>query len=356
MTSASMATRFCVSEYFEGNPDSLAWWTHDSGMGGRSAVMDFTLHWALQAMCDDPGYNMSALSGAGYIRRDPFNAVTFVDNPDTDLSPGQQIISNKLLAYAFILTSEGYPFVYHKDYSEEPGCFKLKHWIDNLIWIHENLANGGTVTRYTDAKVFVFERTGGPGLLTAISTDGWNSRRVTCATGFGANVQLHDYTGRHGDIWTDGGGRATFTIPNNAYGLGQSYLCFSRGGHGGGFELVERATTQTFFGAADLDIPPCSVNGTISVGRVWCAAHKPIRATLHMPQGHGGGHVTLQLIAPDATTLNSQRYESHGTQAPLNAHAKTSGWHEFRLIGAQLPAPTAYELEVHYTATHTLHP
>src|SRR6185437_4820388 len=46
MTSRSMAGRFVVSEYFDGNAQNLRWWTHDSGMGGRSAVFDFTLHFA----------------------------------------------------------------------------------------------------------------------------------------------------------------------------------------------------------------------------------------------------------------------------------------------------------------------
>ena len=82
----------------------------------------------------------------------PLNAVTFVDNPDTDLSPGEQIIGNKLLAYVFILTTEGYPFVFHKDYADEPGCYGLKRWIDNLVWIHENLADGPTTTRWNDAQ------------------------------------------------------------------------------------------------------------------------------------------------------------------------------------------------------------
>ena len=115
MTSRAMATRFCVSEYFDGNPDTLNWWAQDQ-MGGRSAVYDFTLHWALQDMCDH-GADMRRLDRAGYIARAPFSAVTFVDNPDTDLSPGEQIIGSKLLAYAFILTAEGYPAVYHKDYA-----------------------------------------------------------------------------------------------------------------------------------------------------------------------------------------------------------------------------------------------
>jgi len=83
MTSRSMARGFCVSEYFDGNPQNLAWWARQSGMGGRSAVFDFTLHFALQAMCDDGGFDMRSLDGAGYAAFDPFNAVTFVDNPDT---------------------------------------------------------------------------------------------------------------------------------------------------------------------------------------------------------------------------------------------------------------------------------
>jgi alpha-amylase len=77
---------------------------------------------------------------------------------------------NKLIAYAVILTIEGYPCVYHKDYSADPGCYGLKPWIDNLIWIHENLAFGTTVTQYVDDNVIVFNRTGYPGLLTAINS------------------------------------------------------------------------------------------------------------------------------------------------------------------------------------------
>jgi alpha-amylase len=356
MTSGAMASRFCVSEYFDGNPDSLWWWTHDSGMAGRSKVFDFTLHWALQAMCDDPSFHMSRMSDAGYVARDPFNAVTFVDNLDTDLSPGQQIVSNKLLAYAFVLTSEGYPFVSHKDYAQAPGCFGLKPWIDNLIWIHENLANGETVARWSDAKVLVRERTGAPGLLTAISTDGWNDRWVNCQTDFGARVQLHDYTGRHGDIWTDDNGWVSFHVPHNAFGHGQSYLCFSRADRDRAVVVTERATTQTFFGAADLDLPPCPASGTLTVGRVWCAAHKPIRATLKLlGEPARGGFATLRLLDANGLLLGTQRFDSDVAPHTLNTQTKTSGWHALELSGSGFTADVPYELEVHYTATQTLH-
>jgi len=358
MTARSMGSRFCVSEYFDGDPGALRWWAHDSGMGGRSAVFDFTMHFALQGMCDDGGFDMTRLNGAGYAARDPLNAVTFVDNPDTDLSPGQQIISNKLLAYAFILTTEGYPFVYHKDYAEAPGCYGLKRWIDNLIWIHETLANGPTATRWNDQKVIAMERLGGPGLLTAISTDVWNRRTITCQTAFGPNAQLHDYTGRHGDIWTDGAGRASFTIPSNAFGRGQSYLCFSRPGHDRAIALHEHHTTQTFFGAADLDIGPVPASGSAHAGRVWCAAHKPLRArlrTVDAGTSHAhAGQVSIVVLGPNGAEV------AHGPpgagQSTVEIVTRDAGWYTMQVAGNGLGEPAAYELEVVYTAPQTLEP
>jgi alpha-amylase len=295
---------------------------------------------------------MTRLNGAGYAARDPLNAVTFVDNPDTDLSPGQQIVSNKLLAYAFILTTEGYPFVYHKDYAEEPGCYGLKKFIDNLVWIHENLANGPTTTRWNDFRTIVTERLGGPGLLTAISTDVFNRRTITCQTAFGPNAQLHDYTGRHGDIWTDGGGRATFTIPSNAFGGGQSYLCFSRPGHDRAMALRELHTTQTFFGADDLDIPAVPAAGSARAGRVWCAAHKPLRAKLHAVHAPAGGRLSVAVVGPTGTVAATGPAEAGGSSVELVT--KDPGWYELRVTGQGLPAPAAYELEVVYTSTQEL--
>ena len=350
LTSAAMSNRFCVSEYFDGNPDTLKWWVHDSGMDGRSAVFDFTLHWALQKMCDQPGFDMRDMNGAGYAARDPFHAVTFVDNPDTDLSFGEPIIGNKLLAYAFILTTEGYPFVYHKDYAESPGCYGLKKWIDNLVWIHEKLANGTTVTRWNEAKNIVLERLGWPGLLTAISTDVWSARTVTCQTAFGAHVQLHDYTGRHPDIWTDGNGRATFTIPSNAFSRGQSYLCFSRNGQQGGIGLAERSTSQVFWGAEDLDIAPVPTNGTVQAGRIWCAAHKPVRAALHFSAHHpAAARLSLSIVGPDGESIGSHTFGA-GDATPLHVTPTKSGWHTLHIAGQGLTAAAPYQLEVTYTA------
>lgn len=351
MRSRAMADKFFYSEYFDGNPDNLNWWATTQPMSSRSLVADFTLHWALQTACD--GGQASALNGAGYAARNPFMACTFVDNPDTDTSPGEAIVSSKLLAYAFLLTSEGYPFVYGKDYfpsSVWPGAYGLGQWIDNLIWIHETLAAGPTVTRYVDGKVIVLNRTGGPGLLTALNFDTWNARTITCDTSFGPGVDLHDYTGRHPDIRTDGAGRATFRVPSNAYQHGQSYLCFSRAGFGQPVSRIGRATTQVFFGAADLDIAPATPGASVNVGRIWCADRSPLSASLS-PQPRNGmteADVRFAIVAPSGRTLVEGDKAAH-------ASVTETGWHSLRVVASASAKGSAnFELSATYWGTENL--
>jgi len=355
MNAKAMTGRFCVSEYFDGSPQNLLGWA-EGAMGGRSLVFDFATHFGLQSMCDDAGFDMRQLDGLGYTALAPLHSATFVDNPDTDLSPGEQVIANKLLAYAFILTTEGYPFVYHKDYSTEPGCYGLKPWIDNLVWIHENLASGNTLTRHADSHVFVYERLGHPGLLTAISNDTWSRHTITCSTNFGANVLLHDYTGRHSDIRTDGEGRATFTVPSNAFGSGRSYLCFSRTGFGAAPMLRPRSTTQVFFGAGDLDIAPAR-DGDAIVGRIWAAQGTRIAAEFRSPLDPWPQRASLavELLDPAGTSLTSARVTASGTAA-LQTAARRDGWHTFKIAGTGLPPASGapFELSVTYTATQEL--
>lgn len=353
MTSRAMASGFCVSEFFDTNTDTLNWWAQDQ-MGGRSAVFDFTLHFSLQAVCDQ-GADMRSLDHAGYVARSPLGAVTFVDNPDTDLSPGEAIINSKLLAYAYILTAEGYPAVYHKDYAEERGCYGLKRWIDNLVWIHERLANGTTVTRYADAQVIVYERQGWPGLLTAINNDPLNFHAITCQTSFPPGSQLHDYTGRHGDVWTDDRGQASFTVPNNAFSGGQSYLCFSRAGQGNPPSPVGHSTRQSFFGAADLDIPALSNHKAVRLPRVYVARGSQVDAELELDRRgwSGGTAVTLEVTNSSGGIVAEHKWNP-SSGAGFDFVAGSEGWHTLRLSAVHLPETRPFELAVTYTAPRTL--
>jgi hypothetical protein len=360
LNSPSLAGKFAVGEFFDGNQLLVSGWIFNpTGMRGRSSAFDFPLKFLLNSMCNNPGrFSMADLDHAGLVGISPFNAVTFVENHDTDLSPSGRIITNKILGYAYILTSEGYPCVYYRDYSTDKNCFGLKPLIDNLIWIHETISAGPTQQRWKDFNVFAYERLGGPHLLVGLNNDPGAPRTINVATGFGSNVTLHDYTGHAPNVVTDGAGSVSITIPRNINGLG--YVCYSRDGLGGGFHVTSRSVTQDFEGAPDLDIPPTRSDGTIQVGRIWCATSAPIEAVLR-PDLTGWTDATtikMEVVSPDGTVRASQvasRSTPQGTR--LQTTAQAAGFHTLRLTASRTPvanARPAYALSATYTAPQVL--
>jgi alpha-amylase len=120
------------------------------------------------------------------VERNPYKAVTFVTNHDTDE------IYNKQLAYAYILTHEGYPTLFYKDYEE----WLDKEKMNNLIWIHNQKATGTTSILYTDNDEYIARRNGyngNPGLVVYINNSSvWQERWVPTNWN---NAQIKDFTG-----------------------------------------------------------------------------------------------------------------------------------------------------------------
>jgi alpha-amylase len=112
LNSKSVAGKFAVGEFFDGNRLLVNQWIFNpTGMQGRPSAFDFPLKFLITGMCNNPGrFNMGDLDHAGLVGISPMNAVTFVENHDTDLQPSRKIVTdnNKMMAYAYILTSEGY--------------------------------------------------------------------------------------------------------------------------------------------------------------------------------------------------------------------------------------------------------
>lgn len=355
---APMAGKFAVGEFFDGDTRLIREWIDSTGR--RSSAFDFPLRFTLARMCNQGGgFDMGgSLDHAGLTGQDPMAAVTFVENHDTDTRPElQPVISNKMLAYAYILTSEGYPTVYYRDYSHDRNCYGLKPLIDNLIWIHEKLAFGPTQERWKEVGLFAFERLGGPHLLVALNKDDWQERVITVDTLFGPNVHLHDYTGHARDTFTDGNGRAIITVPRNRDGLG--YCCFSRDGLGGGFEIVEHAARQELEGAFDLDIPPLGNDVPVVVGRIWVQRGKAMTFDLHKVEKKGFADATrveLSIEGPGGD-VETKAVFAHGKTVKQTLHAGARGWHRLSLRAAGLPAEhphAAFTLVVTYTAPRTL--
>ncbi len=345
------------SEYFDGNPANLNAWATSSPMNGRSAVEDFALHFRIQAACNGFDATQFNIGTAGYWQWNSGLSVGFVDNPDTDTSPGEQIISNKAIAYAYLLTLPlRTALVFGKDYfpsSVWPGAYGLKPLIDNLCWISRTFAIGGYQVRWVDKDVHVGTRDGdgGPlgwsgGLLTALNFNTFSPRRITCGTPFGPHRWLHDYTGHHPDITTDANGDATFTIPSNAFAGGQSYVCFAPGGVTQPFPSSARATTQTFFAAADLDIMPASNVSQVLPQRIFCAKNTRISLKLSA-KIPAEASLTATATSARGKVVSSQRIGA----APTESFGKTTteGWHTISVEGSGLAkAGSNYELAVTY--------
>jgi alpha-amylase len=338
------------AEYFDGNPDNLDYWATSWPMQSRSGVEEFTLHFRIQAACN--GYDATQFDNgsAGYWQQRPDLAVGFVDNPDTDTSAGQAVIFNKGIAYAYLLTLPlRLALVYGKDYfpsSVWNGAYGLKPIIDNLCWISRTFAFGNYQVRWVDKDVHVASRDGNGGdvgwsggLLTAVNFNTLSSRTVTCQTPFGPHRWLHDYTGHHGDIWTDANGNATFTIPSNAYSSGVSFLCFAPGGVSHQYPTASYHTTQAFFGDQTLDVMP-ALNGAHKLPqRLYCKAKSSVSLVMSSltPTVHAPSAIRLEIVGPDEFSLGSANIDS--THAPhLNIQTKIEGWHTLRLTGNALPA------------------
>jgi alpha-amylase len=302
------------------------------------------MHWALKSVCDQGG-DASQLLGynGGYFKTNPFKALTYVESPDTDNSPGQQIAFSKGLCYWFLLTSEGQPEIYYRDWSNDKNCYDLGPIINNPIWIHENLAFGTTTARYGDHSVACFERTGYPGLLTAGNWDTYNNRTITVQTNFGANVLLHDYTGHAPDVWTDYQGRVTITVPCNAYGNGKGFVAYSRPGYTQAFGLQKKTTTQEFFGADDLDIGAAIGGATVKAGRIWCDANTKIE----FKPGPSFTGLTFGILNQDGLPVS--------LSAEYVAEATRRGFYTLAVLADATITRQPYDFAVTYTGTQDLH-
>lgn len=149
------------------------------------AALDFPLRYRLKDLCDTPDFSLYELIKPDALFIDqPFNAVTFVDNHDFRNDDNPPVISDKMLAYAFILTHPGYPCIFWKDYfTYELALPDQPSGIDALIAAHEGFAGGSAVTRFISDDLYIMERTGWhgqPGLIFVLNNrpDGWNGSWV----------------------------------------------------------------------------------------------------------------------------------------------------------------------------------
>ena len=154
-------------------------------MDNPVSAFDFALHYRLKGVCDTFGFSLTTLAQPGTVMQDyPLRAVTFVDNHDTIRDDGNAILHDKLMAYSFILTHEGYPSVFWMDwYNSGLAHVGSANGIAALVAAHEKFAGGGTQVLFTSDDVYIMQRAGDgshPGLVYVLNNrgDSWNGARV----------------------------------------------------------------------------------------------------------------------------------------------------------------------------------
>lgn len=350
-TSKAMKGKYWFGEYADGNPDTLYWAVHNSGCDGVISTADFGFHYRIKDMCEGAGrWNMQQLTNIGYCAKDPIKALTFVENQDSDTNGFGQIAFNKAAAYFAMLTLQGYPSIYYRDWSKDRDCYGwgMQEHINNYMWINANLISGDLIQRYADYNLSVYERQGGPKCLCAINNDPYNGwRDVWVQTGFGPNVQLHDYTGHSDDVWTNQDGWAHIWIPPNVNGLGT--VAYSRAGLSKDIKPRGRSITQTFFGAVDLDIGPALSGTEKIVGSIWCAEGTDITIKCDILNTNNDS-ATISVLDADNNVVG--RLDTNG-----KIRIKKTGWTIISILWLDVSNTSkaaTFELTATYTASKTI--
>lgn len=195
---------FGVGELWDGNAATLESWANSAGV----SAFDFACYYAMNDAFD--GNDLTKLNNDMLWKRNAMKAVTFVTNHDTDE------IWEKMLAYAYILTHEGYPTIFYRDYEE----WLNKERLNNLIWIHNNLASGSTTILHADNDEYIARRNGwnGPGLVVYINdSNNWQERWIE--TNWSSTV-IKDYTGHSNwEPTTQSGKWVKIQAPPNSYSV-----------------------------------------------------------------------------------------------------------------------------------------
>ncbi|UCE14594.1 MAG: DUF1939 domain-containing protein, partial [Candidatus Heimdallarchaeota archaeon] len=178
------------------------------------SAFDLPLLVELRDMANMGGsYDMRGLIDAGlaYLRKN--QAVTYAVNHDTyrDVFNIQQ---NRHMAYAYILTHEGYPSVFWMDWVD----LNLRNHLKTLVKIHNQYAYGSTSVLYADADLYVALRNGNPGLIVGINDHPTDWKTVTVSTKW-TNRVLHDLTSQAPSTSADSAGEATLSIPPSGYAV-----------------------------------------------------------------------------------------------------------------------------------------
>lgn len=223
-------TPYGVAEFWD-SASAIENWVNLANFSNSNPVdvFDFPLREMLKALCDEDGFSLRRLaSWDTVLRQQPQSVVTFVENHDLR-DEGRPIQNDKLLAYSYILTHEGYPCVFWQDYFNRGLALpNSPNGIAALIAAHEKYAGGDTRTLYLDDNLYIMQRGGyadQPGLIYVLNNGASACRGEGVMTGR-ANATWQpiawwgrDDRSRPADETTDSEGRGQFFAPARGFAV-----------------------------------------------------------------------------------------------------------------------------------------
>jgi alpha-amylase len=171
---------FCVAEFWDRDINLIEQWVDESG--GGISVFDFPLYYSMRDVClvTDGSADISTFVSpySSFVAIHPELSVTFAASHDTD-----EITYDKMLAYGFILTYEGTPCIWWKDYfdygldvggAKEP--LQEGNGIDRLIWVRGALGGGAPETEvlYKDGDLLAYQETAHEGYVVVLNDNSKN--------------------------------------------------------------------------------------------------------------------------------------------------------------------------------------
>ena len=181
-----LITPYGVAEFWD-NARAIENWVDLANFSNSNPVdaFDFPLREMLKALCDQYGFSLTGLAGwETVLQKQPQSVVTFVENHDLR-DEGRPIVNDKLLAYSYILSHEGYPCVFWQDYfNYNLALADTPNGISALVQAHEKYAGGAAETLYLDDDLYIMQRSGyenKPGLIYVLNNRGeaWHGAWVT---------------------------------------------------------------------------------------------------------------------------------------------------------------------------------
>ncbi len=206
---------FAVGEFWDGYGPALEKFVEDSGID----AFDFACFYKMDEAFDR-NKDLTYLDKDMLRKSMPDNAVTFVANHDTEKDSNQDnniSYANKMKAYAYILTHDGYPTIFYSDYENASFNKELKQ----LILLHNTLATGNIEILHIDKDEYIMKRSGNginPGLILYINIANTKQRREISTTWNGK--QIMDYSSNTSYSQTvEANGSVSIEAPANSYSV-----------------------------------------------------------------------------------------------------------------------------------------